>query len=614
MCKVITHRGPDEEGSYIWNNVGLGSRRLSIIDVQGGHQPMQNEDGQIHIVFNGEIYNYLELRELLQKLGHIFHSNSDTEVIVHAYEQFGEQFLRRLNGMFAIAIWDHRYQRLILARDRIGQKPLYFALFDGGVIFGSELNCLLQYPRMPRFLDINAIYHYLTLQYVPRNLTGLREIEKLEPGHVLISQRGYRDIHRHWNLFYLPKHPFFRTDELQEELREEMTAAVRRRLISDVPLGAHLSGGIDSSIIVALMAGMTDQPVKTFSIGFEEDDFSELPYARQIAKMYGTEHYEFVMEPDAIALLPRLVHHFGEPLADPAAIPTWYLAEMTRKYVTVALNGDGGDEFFGGYQRYWGDRLANAYALVPKPLRKAVDKLLYSLPVQSNKRVENNLVQALRQLSQAASLPKSASIIRWGTYFNEGMKEKLFLGGAHALRFRFGVQAPTHSLLTADYEFARDRPRAKGRLDLTLFVDAHNYLPGALLPKIDRMAMAHSLEPRSPFLDHRLMEFAACLPADQKVRLSKTKRILRETFKDLLPSNITERNKAGFSVPLGSWFKEPLYDYVRDRLLSPSAEVNALFKRERMESLIEDNRWGRADNGKRLWALLVLEEWLCQYT
>lgn len=604
MCQAMVHRGPDEEGLYVKGRVGLGSRRLSIIDIAQGQQPMQNKGGDLRVVFNGEIYNHTELRRRLESVGHNFRTSSDTEVLLHAYQQWGEDFALHLNGMFAIALWDNKEQKLILARDRIGQKPLYFADFDGAIIFASELPCLLKYPRMPRNVDLPAIYHYLTLQYIPRGHSGLKGIQQLDPAHILVWKKGQYSIHRYWDLCYLPKHTGT-IAEMQEELRARMGMAVKRRMMSEVPLGAHLSGGIDSSIIVALMARSTSAPIETFSIGFEEEDFNELHHARRVARTYGTTHHEFVIKPDAISILPKMVRHFGEPLADPAAIPTWYLCQRTREHVTVALNGDGGDEFFGGYSRYWGDALADAYSTVPGPLRRGLDRALHVLPVRSNKRVENNFVQALRQLSQAATLPRSASIIRWGTYFNENMKRDLFLDADDSY-------PPTHSLLMDDFGFALSNSMAEGYLDLTLYVDTHNYLPGALLSKMDRMAMAHSLEPRSPFLDVELMEYVARLPVSQKLSARKTKKILHDVFDPLLPSSITKRPKAGFSVPLGTWFKGPLHDYARYKLLSPNSEVGLLLDLRAIEGLIEDNKNSRSDNGKRLWALLVLEEWMEQ--
>jgi asparagine synthase (glutamine-hydrolysing) len=605
MNAVIRHRGPDSDGFYVNGNVGLAVRRLAIIDLVTGGQPISNEDGTAWIVFNGEIYNYLELRSRLESKGHAFRSNSDTEVIVHLYEDHGTNCVDHLRGMFALAIWDEKQRRLLLARDRLGQKPLYYAEHGGALLFGSELKCILQHPGLPLEVDLEAIHHYLTLQYVPDPWTAFKGIHKLPPAHWLLWQDGQIQIERYWDLAYEPKWEL-PEPELKHRVRETITEAVRMRLMSDVPLGAHLSGGIDSSIVVGLMAGMMDQPVKTFSIGFKEDAFSELPYARQVAQRFGTDHQVFILEPDALDVLPRLVQHFDEPFADPAAIPTWYLAQMTRQHVTVALNGDGGDEAFAGYGRYYGDVIADAYRLVPGLLRRGVfDRVLKALPVQADRPMARSYVMALRQLAQAASMSHAASVIRWEIYFKEA--EKWALYGDDMRQATKGMASA--ALLEETFR----RANAANRLDRTLYTDVHNYLPGALLPKVDRTTMAHSLEARSPFLDHKVMELAARLPTHWKVRGGRTKRILREAFSDLLPPAVEKRRKLGFGVPLSLWFRAPLYGPVRDLLLAPDTKLHSYLRADEMARLIEENKHGQADNGKRIWALLTLEVWLRQY-
>jgi asparagine synthase (glutamine-hydrolysing) len=605
MNAVIRHRGPDSDGFYVNCAVGLAVRRLAIIDLITGDQPMCNEDRTVWTVFNGEIYNYLELRPQLEAKGHIFQSNSDTEVIVHLYEDHGPACVDHLRGMFAFAIWDVRQRLLLLARDRLGQKPLYYAEHKGTFLFGSELKCILQYPGLPREADVEAIHHYLTLQYVPDPWTAFKGIHKMPPAHRLIWQDGRFQIECYWDLAYEPKWEL-PEPELKQKVRETITEAVRIRLMSDVPLGAHLSGGIDSSIVVGLMTGMMDQPVKTFSIGFEEDAFNELSYARQIAQVFGTDHHEFILKPDALDVLPRLVQHFDEPFADPAAIPTWYLAEMTRQHVTVALNGDGGDEAFAGYQRYYGDLIADAYRLMPRFLRHGVtDPVIRALPVQADRPMERSYVMALRQLTRAADLSHSASIARWGSYFDETEKRALY---NDTMR-----QAINNTTSAALLEETFHRAKAANRLDRTLYTDVHNYLPGALLPKVDRTTMAHSLEARSPFLDHKVMELAARLPAAWKVQGQRTKKILRALFADLVPSTVVQRGKVGFGVPLGTWFRGPLYEPARDLLLAPDTRLTHYLRTDEVARVIEDNRLGQADNGKRIWALLNLEVWLRQY-
>jgi len=605
MNAVIRHRGPDSDGTYLRDNAGLAMRRLAIIDLATGDQPMSNEDGTAWIVCNGEIYNHPQLRVELQARGHLFRSRSDTEVIIHLYEEHGPACTDHLRGMFAFAIWDEKRRRLLLARDRLGKKPLYYAQHDGALLFGSEIKCILQYPGLPREIDLEAIHHYLTLQYVPDPWTAFTQIRKLPPAHRLVWQDGRVEIERYWDLAYEPKW----TDAepaLRERLRETIAEAVRIRLMSDVPLGAHLSGGVDSSIIAGLMAGMMDQPVKTFSIGFKEDAFSELPYARQVAQRFGTDHHEFILEPDALDVLPRLVAHFDEPFADPAAIPTWYLAQMTREQVTVALNGDGGDEAFAGYQRYYADRIADAYRLVPGFLRHGVaDRLLRALPVQTDRPMERSHVMALRQLAQAADLSHAASIVRWGGYFDEAEKWSLYTDDV-----RRAVKGTASAALL---EETFRQACAANRLDRTLYTDIHHYLPGALLPKVDRTTMAHSLEARSPFLDQEVMELAARLPVSWKVRGRRTKWILRRLFSDLLPESIEKRGKVGFGVPLAQWFRGPLLGPVAELLLAPSARIRDYMRTEPVHRLIEENRQGQADHGKRIWTLLMLESWLREY-
>jgi asparagine synthase (glutamine-hydrolysing) len=605
MNEVIRHRGPDSDGFYVHGQVGLAMRRLAIIDLVTGDQPMCNEDGSIWIVFNGEIYNHSELRPQLEARGHLFRSRSDTEAILHLYEEHGPACVDHLRGMFAFAVWDEKQRRLLLARDRMGQKPLYYAEHDGALLFGSELKCILQYPRFPRQIDLEAIHHYLTLQYVPDPWTGFAGIRKLPPAHRLMWQDGRLQLERYWDLAYEPKwtQP---APEMKERLRDTITEAVRIRLMSDVPLGAHLSGGIDSSIVVGLMAGMMEQPVKTFSIGFKEDAFSELPYARQVAQRFGTDHREFILKPDALDVLPRLVAHFDEPFADPAAIPTWYLAEMTREHVTVALNGDGGDEAFAGYQRYYADLVADAYRLVPGLLRHgALDRLLYALPVQADRPMERSPIMALRRLPQAADISHSASIVRWGGYFDEAEKEALYTDDVRQVV----NSSPSAALLKQTFR----RALAGNRVDRTLYTDIHHYLPGALLPKVDRTTMAHSLEARSPFLDHQVMELAARLPSVWKVRGRRTKWILRDLFANLLPVAVGGRGKMGFSVPLGMWFRGPLYQPAKELLLLPEAQLNRYLRTDEVTRLLEVNRRGEADNGKQIWSLLNLEMWLQQY-
>ncbi len=602
MNASILHRGPDSEGLYVNGPAGIAMRRLAIIDVACGDQPLANEREDAWIVFNGEIYNHPKLRAELTARGHQFRTHSDTECIIHAYDEWGDDCVKHLRGMFAFAIWDTRKRRLLLARDRVGKKPLYYAEHDGALIFGSELKCIRRYPGFTGTPSPIALHHFLTLQYVPDPLTAFNEVKKLPPAHTLVLEDGRVTTRRYWDLDFRTKSELPEAD-LRAEVRAKIEESVRIRLMSEVPLGAHLSGGIDSSIIVGLMASMSDRPVKTFSVGFEEAAFNETEHARVVAEKFRTEHHEFTIRPDAFEVLDSLVDHFDEPFADPASIPLWYLSKLTREHVTVALNGDGGDEAFAGYQRYYADRIADWYGVVPRFVRdKVVPGVLRAFPTTSNKPVEKSYLAAIRKLGQAASMGRGASVVRWGSYFGEAEKADLYTPD-----FASKVQGhPSHAAMEETYA----RAMAENPLERTLYTDLHHYLPGALLVKADRITMAHSLEGRSPLLDHELLELAARLPARWKVRGSTTKWILRDLFRDLLPESITRRGKLGFSVPLARWFAGPKLQDVRDTLLSKDAQSSSILRRERVERLIEDNRAGRADHGKKLWALLNLEVWM----
>ncbi len=602
MNAAMIHRGPDSDGFYLNGSVGLAMRRLAIVDLATGDQPIHNQSKTVWVVFNGEIYNYPDLRKTLESKGYSFYTNTDTEAIAHLYDEYGVDCVQHLQGMFAFALWDEREQRLLIGRDRLGQKPLYYTEHQNSLLFGSELAVLLQYPNLSKTVHPEALHHFLTLQYIPDPLTAFQGIHKLPPAHRLIWQAGQIHVEPYWDLHYDPKWPHSES-ELRDQIRNTVTNAVRSRLMSDVPLGAHLSGGIDSSIVVGLMAGMTDQPVKTFSIGFNETAFNELAYARQIADRYSTDHHEFILEPNALEILPKLVAHFGEPFADPAAIPTWYLSQLTRQHVTVALNGDGGDEAFAGYQRYYADPIADLYRLVPGVLRQGVvNPVLRSLPVRTDRPIERSYAMAFRQLAQAADLSHAASVVRWGTYFTEAQKWAMY---TPEMQEQLQVD-PSYAFLEASFHSAK----ASDRLDRTLYTDIHNYLPGALLPKVDRMTMAHSLEARSPFLDHQVMELAARLPTTHKLQGRRTKKILRDTFADLLPDPIEQRGKVGFGVPLGLWFRETLYDPVKEMLLASDAMVSRYIQPAAIAQLLSDHHQNNADHGKRLWALLNLEFWL----
>jgi len=602
MCDAISHRGPDDDGFYFSGPAGLGMRRLSIIDVKGGHQPIHNQDRTAWIVFNGEIYNYRELREQLEQLGHTFYTNSDTEAIVHAYDQYGADCPKHLRGMFAFAIWDERTQELFIARDRVGKKPLLYAHVNGRFVFGSEFSALLQHPSISKDVDTEAIHHYLSFMCVPAPFTAYKAIRKLEPGHSLRWRKGEITVERYWQPDFSRK---LKIDEEEagERAIEILRDAVKVRLMSEVPLGAFLSGGIDSSAVVALMSEVSAEPVKTFSIGFEEQDFSELHHARRVAEHVGADHHEFVVRPDAMEVLPTLVDHYGEPYADSSAIPTYYVARETRKHVTVALNGDGGDESFAGYERYAAMRLAETYHRIPALLRESVVRQAVGLiPCSPTKR---SRVRDVQRFLDSASLPKVERYLRWVSVFDTGAKQDLY--SANFWR-------ETQNLHASDmlgHWFAK--ANGSGIVDAALLTDIMTYLPNDLLVKVDIATMAVSLEARSPFLDHKVIEFAASLPEKYKLRGLTTKYLLKRVLKKLLPQENLDRRKMGFGVPIGHWFRGQLQPFLRETILSEKALKRGFFKPEAVKQMVELHTRGERDHSHQLWTLLMLELWFQRF-
>jgi asparagine synthase (glutamine-hydrolysing) len=601
MSEAISYRGPDSDGYYSAQGVGLGMRRLAVIDVKGGDQPISNEDGTAWIVLNGEIYNYPLMRADLEHRGHHFKTKTDTECILHYYEDEGDACVHRLRGMFAFALWDAKLRRLLLARDRLGKKPIYYAVQNDQLYFCSELGGLLKaLPRRPE-VEIEALDLYLSLQYIPEPRTIYKDIYKLPAAHTLVWEQGRLQVRRYWDYTALPKWGGSEAD-LAAELRDRMREVVRMRLISEVPLGAHLSGGIDSSIIVALMAELSDAPVKTFSVGFEEDGFSELPLGRTIAARYGTEHHEFILKYDDLPnTLESIARHFGEPFADASAIPLYHLSQLTRETVTVALNGDGGDEDFAGYQRYWLDPWANAYMKWPGLVtRKLVPALARRLHDNSSAPTGQSLVNGLGRLEQLPQFDPRASILRWGSYFAPWQRRALWKDETGGNLCANNAQ----SILIEAYE------RGDGSfLDRTLYADVHTYLPGDLLVKADRMTMAASLEGRSPFLDHELVEWAARLPDSMKLRGRTGKYLLKKAFADYLPLSILQHPKQGFGIPLAAWFRGPLADWSREMLLGGQSPLDKWFQKPALRTLVDEHTQGRRDHGKRLYALSMLSVW-----
>lgn len=599
MTNAILHRGPDNDGFYLNAGIGLGMRRLAIIDVAGGDQPIPNEDESLWIIFNGESHNFPELYADLVKRGHEFRTHTDTECILHLYEEYGDECVQHLRGQAAFALWDGKKRRLLLARDRMGKKPLYYTIQNGALYFASELSALLKVlPQKPE-TNLEAIDLYLSLQYIPDPLTVYEGVYKLPPAHRLVWQNGMAKTEKYWDFTYQPKH-VASEEELIEELRILLKESVKMRLISEVPLGAHLSGGIDSSIIVALMAELSDVPVKTFSVGFEEETFSELEYARAVARKYSTNHHEFILKyGDLPSTLETIAYHFGEPFADSSAIPLYHISKMTREHVTVVINGDGGDEDFAGYQRYWLDPIANRYLHAPQFLtRKLIPAIVHHLPDSSSRPVGHSFVNGLKRLHQLPEIDVRASILRWGSYFSPKQRAQLWKP-----EFRFNADN-AQSLLAERFDSVEG-----SFLDKTLYTDLHTYLPGDLLVKTDRMAMAASIEPRSPFLDHKVVEWSARVPDRFKVRGRSGKYLLKRAFSKELPEAITRRGKQGFGIPLSVWFRGPLYDWAGELLTGSGSSLGQWFDTRMIQSLLDEHRAGKMDHGKRIYALAMLALW-----
>lgn len=589
MTDAIAHRGPDDEGVYCSRNVGLGHRRLSIIDLSElGHQPMSDKEGRYWLTFNGEIYNYKSLRKELEQDGVRFRSNTDSEVIIYLYKKYGVDCVQQLRGMFAFAIWDDREQELFLARDRVGQKPLKY-YYDGHVfLFASELKAILTQSEVERQVDWAAAQDYLSHLYVPGDRTGFEGIKKLEPAHYLLIKNGQVIKKRYWQLSFSSK--FHLTEEEWiDRVGHVLEESVSMRMMSDVPLGAHLSGGIDSSLIVALMAQQSSMPVKTFSIGFEEQTHNELGFARMVADRYGTEHQEFVVKPNAIEVLPKLIRHYEEPYADNSAIPTWYLSELTRQHVTVALNGDGGDENFAGYKRYDLMRYYNRLQAI-KILHPFI-KSAAAVALKTTKRSFFQKIMTLVDWSKGAP----AEFFRNSFGFFRGDELGQLTGGTPTgfIPELFGSSKELDAL------------------DQLLFVDFHSYLPNDLLVKVDIASMAHALEVRSPFLDHTLLELTASMPSDFKIRNGVKKYLLKKIAEPHLPKEILQRPKKGFGIPREKWLRGSLNEFMKGRLLDEKFIAHG-FNRGVIEQLVKEHVGGR-DHSLKLWSLLMLQMWLHEF-
>ncbi|NNN06666.1 MAG: asparagine synthase (glutamine-hydrolyzing) [Elusimicrobia bacterium] len=601
---LIEHRGPDDEGFFVDGSIGLAMRRLAIIDLNTGHQPLSYADESLWIVFNGEIYNYQELRAELEARGHRFKTQSDTEAILALYQEMGPACVKKLRGMFAFAIWDKKKRRLLIARDRIGKKPLVYAERpDGTLLFASELRCLFALdPGLSREVDPVAVDMYLSLQYIPSPKTIYKSVKKLPPAHTLVWQDGKTTLEQYWDLPLGAKPVTTDVEEAKRLLREKLTEATRLRMISDVPLGAFLSGGVDSSIIVALMSGLSSKPVKTFSIGFDEERFSETHYAKMVADRYKTDHTEFVVKPQMADVLPKLARHYGEPYADASALPTYYVARETRKFVTVALNGDGGDENFAGYVRYFAMKAARLADALPGPALSALRAAAEYLPEWNAP--YGTLWRAKRFLRSAVFNDLPGRHLKMIGYFHEDEKPALY---APEFAAALGLEAGSAKNYMAR---AFDAAAGEDFVNRMLYVDFKTYLPECLMTKVDIATMACSLEGRSPLLDHEFVELAYRMPGDWKLRgLRGHKWIFKEAFKDLLPPEILNRGKMGFGIPLGAWFRGPLKDYWADHVLSKDALGRGYFSEKGLRSYWDEHQGGRRDHGYRLWALLMLELW-----
>jgi asparagine synthase (glutamine-hydrolysing) len=595
MCESIVHRGPDDEGIYTRGPVGLGMRRLSIIDLSGGHQPIHNEDKSIWLVYNGEIYNFPELRRGLIERGHTFYTHSDTEVIIHLYEEMGADCVKKLRGMFGLALYDERRQALLLARDRLGKKPLHYALHQGRLYFGSEIKTILAVAPELASIDPEGLLQYFYFGYIPDPRTAFKPIQKLPPGHLLEYVNGKISVRKYWDLPAYGTHPAMSEEECLEELERRLEEAVRIRLISDVPLGALLSGGVDSSIVVALMARVSSSPVKTFTIGFQAEAFNEAEHARLVAEKYGTDHHELILEPNLEETLTFLTSMLEEPFGDSSMLPTYYVSRMARQNVTVALSGDGGDELFAGYDRYLVAMERQKFDRIPEWLGRIYRDRLHSYVPDSmygkNLAWNASLTARDRYLDDVSYLPALHRERR--LFSNDFLKQ---------------VSALPDPLI--QWQHFYDEAPAKDSLSRLLYLDTKTYLTADILAKVDRMSMATSLEVRVPMLDHEFVEWVAALPIEWKLRTGNRKFILKKLGERLgVPAALLHRRKQGFQLPLVDWMRDSMKDQFLRVLLEPKTLQRGYFKPEAVRELVDEHTRGRRNRSGILWRMLVLELW-----
>jgi len=592
MTGLITHRGPDESGIYLEGPVGLGSTRLSIVDLSGGHQPMSNETGDIWIVFNGEIWNYKTLRKELLEKGHQFRTNSDTETIIHAYEEYGVDCIPQLHGMFGLAIWDLSRRRLLLARDRVGKKPLYYTCVDGNLVFASEIKSLLCHPQVKRRADVQALADFLSVRYVPGPATLFANISKVLPGHWMLIENKELKEKCYWD-FTFGKTENRPVEDYIHGIRQHINRAVEERLMADVPLGAMLSGGVDSSIITGIMSQLMDEPVKTFSVGFDVPEYNELPYARLVAQHFGTEHHDLIVKgSDLSAYWPLLTWHRDEPVSEASDLGVYLISKLARQHVKVVLSGEGGDELFAGYPKYIVDWLARYYQILPTPIRdQVITPLLEHLPYSMRK---------LKMASRALSQPAPERWMNWFGVFNGQLKNNL-------------LSTSTKASIDSDSSqvFRRWLEKNPQRDDLSsmLYLDTKIWLPDNLLMKGDKMTMAASLEARIPLLDYKLIEYAASIPSNVKIKPFKAKYLLKRAYADLLPEPILTRKKMGFNVPISIWFRGEQRNLITRLLLSERARSRGFLDSEFVASLLRDHLEGRTQYGNQLFILASLELW-----
>ncbi|MGE0043376.1 MAG: asparagine synthase (glutamine-hydrolyzing) [Vicinamibacterales bacterium] len=602
MVGTLVHRGPDDEGLVVLPGVGLGMRRLSIIDLATGQQPFTNETGEVHLVTNGEIYNHAALRDELAAKGHVFRSHSDVEVIVHGYEEWGADVFARLRGMFAVALWDARTRTLLLARDRAGEKPLFWSQTPRGLLFGSEMKALLARPELGRALDPEALDQFLTYEYVLAPRTMIAGVQKVPPAHFLRYQDGVASVHRYWDAAAVAPRAW--TDgEAVEAVRETVRRAVVSQMMSDVPLGAFLSGGVDSSTIVAFMSQATSRPVNTFSMGFDDGSYNELPYAREVAELFGTNHRERVVSPAIGDLFDGLVTHLDEPFADVSMFPTYMVSKLAREHVTVALSGDGGDELFGGYDAYEAQAAAERMGRIGQALLPVAAAVAAAVPPTGQKK---GLVNSLKRFVQgAASAPADIGHYRWMTYMGSRSRARLYTHGLRTLLTGSEVYQPVRDALR---RFSHDE-----WLNRQLYADLSIYLADDILVKVDRMSMAASLETRAPFLDVDVMELAFSMPGSLKVRNGERKWVLKEAVRGLVPDGILDRRKQGFSIPMKNWLRRELEPLMRDLLSPARVGRRGLFEPREVTRLVDEHVAGRENHAHTLFPLMVFEHWASRH-